>query len=112
MLAGLPTLAGPRGLAAQRGADVLAKAEALVRFSSAGRIIAGPPKMAPEMQRCVEEVVCKALTSPDLAAAAAAARSPVEPACAAETLANAGTVQADGRALAPLFREAVARLKG
>lgn len=102
---------GPEGLIArlapQSGADI----EAVRRFSQAGRIIAAPKGLQPDVAVCLSDAVCRALQAPDLAKTAALRNTFVQPECAEKTVGRLRKVQADVRRLAKLAPEAIRRVQ-
>ncbi len=108
----LPSLTGPDGLAQDRGAEAVADAEAFVRFTSAGRVLAGPPKMAPALAQCLDRAICTALGAPEFERRATAKRWILEPSCAADTLAAVRAAREDARRIAPIIEAARAKARG
>jgi tripartite-type tricarboxylate transporter receptor subunit TctC len=98
-LEGVPHLGGVDGLASRRpelfassgaGGAVAARAraEALVTFTSLGRLVVAPASIPEGLRRCLESAVGAALDDPDFRAAAASSNRPL-------TVAAAGEVRRD-----------------
>ncbi len=102
----LPTLGGPDGLARQEGPEAAAGAEALVRFTDAGRAIAGPPGMTLAVKQCLSRAVCTTLRGAAFKRRATAKRWLLEPACAEQTLAAVRNAREAVRQLAPIVEAA------
>lgn len=107
----LPTLTGPGGLAASRGRENLEVAEALVRFTAAGRVIAAPPRLPDALGRCLRRAACQALRNPALERAAEASHWTLDSSCADATVERVMQAKIDAARLAPIARAAIARTR-
>jgi tripartite-type tricarboxylate transporter receptor subunit TctC len=114
VLASVPRLAGPDGLARQRAAATGRSAEqaaedaaALAALVGAGRLVVAPPGLPPALAACLDTSLSKILASAELRAAAERAQLGIEPRNGREAQAE---VLEGARALArfePLIRAAV-----
>lgn len=118
-LPGVPWLAGPDGLAAQRAAALPAAdraerlriADTVVELTTESRILFAPPQLSSETRACLTEAVEIALFDPAFRDAAEAQGRPVAPGTAAEaTEVMARKIAAFAQA-APLLKQARAAVQ-
>lgn len=109
----VPSLAGPEGLAAYAaklaGNDVeraTARAQALVELTGAGRLIAAPRGLDPELSKCMRDAVYAALTDEAFVKAAGEAGRRLDVARGEEAAARLQAVQQDVAAFASLLQRA------
>jgi tripartite-type tricarboxylate transporter receptor subunit TctC len=89
----VPVLGGDNGFAARRAADqggdrveAAAMAAALTSLAGAGRLIAAPPGIKPDLRQCMEEALVNVLGSPEFVKAARAAKLPLDVARGSEAV--------------------------
>jgi len=118
-LVGVPVLAGPEGLVArlaiERGEDpapAMARAEALVRMFQAGRLVVGPPGMAPEVAQCLSDRLSEVMRDSAFIASSVVARRAFAYLSPSAVLANLESTEADRAALAPVLRAHIERARG
>jgi tripartite-type tricarboxylate transporter receptor subunit TctC len=118
-LAAVPVLGGADGLAVSRaralGRDVeqvQAQATTLAEIVSAGRFIAAPVGVSPELAACLERNVHEAMTDPGFAAAAKAAGRPLQIARATEAVSALRTADRTSRDFVPILEQSIAKLRG
>jgi tripartite-type tricarboxylate transporter receptor subunit TctC len=118
-LDGVPVLGGPDGLAERwarrRGADAgaaRATADTLARLMGLGRIVVAPPRMPPDVARCLEAGLQRALADPELHARAAAARRPLDILSGADVTAMIRAVEDAAAPIVTMVSAAIDRLRG
>ena len=118
-LEGVPYLVGENGLATRRAREqgkdeqeALARAEALNRIMSLGRIVVAPPGLAEAQSRCLQKRMADVIADPTFQAAAAQAKRTLAHADAATLLAEVEAARLDRDDLASLLRRQVRRIRG
>ena len=118
-LAGVPLLGGADGLAVKRAralghdvAEAEAKAKALSDIFTAGRFVAAPPGLSPDLAACLEQHVYQAMTEPGFAAAADAAGRPLDVARASDALVTLRAAERASGAFMPALERSIAQIRG
>jgi tripartite-type tricarboxylate transporter receptor subunit TctC len=119
LLDGVPCLGGQSGVALQLtrsgGGDVdhvNRMVDALTDLGRAGRVIAAPPAMQPDLQACLHEHLQAALSGAEFRRAAAAANRPLEVADGPTARAHLRAASSSIPTLAPSVRRAMRRIRG
>ena len=117
-LADVPLLGGADGVAVKRaralGRDVAeaeAKAKELSDIFIAGRFVAAPAGMSPDLAACLEQRVYEAMTDPGFVAAAKATDRPIEVANGAEAAAMLRDAERAAESLRPILERNVAKMR-
>lgn len=110
---GVPWLAGPDGLAARlselTGEDAenaAAQAQTLVELTGAGRLIAAPPGLDPELTQCMRDAVYAVLSDPEFEKAAADVDRPLHIARGEVTAERLNTIESGIDVFIPALEQA------
>lgn len=111
-------LGGKKGLVARRAEEVgrdveeaIADAGALIGLVDAGRLIVAPLGLEEGLRRCLEDGLYDALTDPDFARAAAAAKRSLEVARGATARADVLAAMGKAKKLAPIIKKAIKKAR-
>ena len=110
-LRGVPALDGPDGLIARQAPAAADDAEALIRFMQAGRVIVSPPGLEPDLERCLGDAVCRAISDTHLATAGVGRNLRIQPVCAAETRQRIRAARVDVQRLEQLASKVLAQTR-
>ncbi len=122
VLEGVPHLGGVDGLASRRPellassetggvAAARARAEALVTFTSLGRLVVAPAGISGRLRSCLESAVWAALDDPGFRAASASSNRPLNVATAAEVRRNLDASSSSLDDLLPIIERAAQRAR-